>query len=99
MKNLADFLQRNEVVHGHGISCQVHRDFRNVHGPRKGRVGLAAIFFIVPVDIARRFIARVSLQLAARRDILLARGSKIFRGVVVAQKASLRECLLDSLSR
>ena len=99
VKNLSDFLQCDEVIYGHSISCQIHTDLCNVDGPGKGRVGFAAIFFIVPVDIARRFIPGIRLQRAVRPDELPTGGAELFRSVVVTQKAGLHQGLLDSLRR
>src|SRR5260370_7263823 len=48
VKNFADFLQRDEVVHSHAVSRQIDGDFRDVHCPPKRPVRLPAIFFIVP---------------------------------------------------
>src|SRR5207244_11992385 len=99
VKNLSDFLQCDEVIYGHSISCQIHTDLCNVDGPGKGCVGFAAIFFIVPLDIARRFIPGIRLQRAVRPDELPTGGAELFGSVVVTQNAGLHQGWLDSLRR
>ena len=81
MQDLAHFLQRDKVVHGHAVGRQINRHFGDINRPGKRRVGLAAILFIVPENIVRRFVTRPRAERSVRRNMILARGAKFLRGI------------------
>ncbi len=99
IKNLAYFLQRDKVIHGNTVRREIHGDLGNIHGPGISGVSFAAIFFIVPEDIARRLKPTVRFQRSVCRDVFTARRAKLFRSVAVSKKPTLRQRLLDSLRR
>ena len=60
--DLSDFLHGDEIVHANFGGAHVHGNFRHVHRPGVGAVGVAVIFFVVPVQIARLLILHEGFQ-------------------------------------
>ena len=57
VEDFADFLQRVEVGAGGGVGGGVDGDLGDVDGPGVGGVGFAAVFFVVPEDVAGGLVA------------------------------------------
>jgi len=60
VQNLANFLQRDEVIHRNAIRRQIDGDFCDVNRPGKCGVGFSTIGLIVPEDAAGRFTSQKS---------------------------------------
>ena len=72
------------------------RDFRNVNGPGKRGVRLAAIFFIVPKYAFGLFVLRQAADFAVLCDIVSAGGAEFFGRVRIGEHAARGQRFSDS---
>ena len=96
MQNLADFLHRDKIVDRYVARSQINRHFGDVNGPGKGGVCLAAILFVIPEHIARRFVTRPGAESPVRRNVALACCPKFLRSIGIVQRATRHQRLFDS---
>ena len=85
--HLAHFLHRDEIFDANFGGARVHGNFGDVNRPGVSAVGVAAIIFIVPVQIARMFIFDERFQRAVRVNVFCA-GLREIRGSMLPPSPS-----------
>ena len=90
MKNAADFLHGPELFDFGRIGDGVDGDLRDLHGPREGGIGFAAIFLVVPEDAGRGFVAAQRNDFAMRTARDVRRRRRILAREIVAQGRLVR---------
>ncbi len=88
MEDFADFLQGVEVGDGCGVGGGVDGDFGDVDGPGVGGIGVAAVGFVVPEDVAGGFVAGADFERAVLCEVVRRQ-----------RDGSLRECSRGAVRR
>jgi hypothetical protein len=78
VKNFADLLQGYEIFDGRAVGREVDGNFSNINSPGKSRIGLTAIFLVIPKNARWGVVARKRPEFAVCNNMTPAGCAKFF---------------------